>query len=234
MKRIIVLLIALVALIALTLTPVAAGGDNRMPQRIAFAPGAISAVRDGALAANGTDQWVLRIMGGQTLTVQLTPSYGNGFFSLMGANGAVLADSETYWSETVPANQDYYITVQADGDSALNYTLAVTAPPLPHPAPVPSRRNYDGTFENNEYIVELSQALGCIKTECPISGRLLHLTAGAPEIVDIQGTANSVNGAVQFHADLAGGPYFSGTVDANGQTLAGTLGGYGPIRLVRR
>ncbi len=235
MKRVTVMLIALVGLMAVTLMPCAAEGTGGwLLQRIQFAPGAISAVRYGALPPYGTDQWVAKIMGGQTLTVQLTSNYSTATFRVRGADGAVLADGRTNWSGTVPATQDYYITVQASVYGAPSYALTVTIPPLPVPVPVPQRRAFDGTFDGNEYIVELSQAYGCMAAECPVTGRLIHITAGAPEIANIQGTGNTVTGAIQFHTDLAGGQRLSGTLDAPSRTLSGTLSGYGPIRLVRR
>lgn len=203
-------------------------------QRINFAPGAISAMVYGYLPVNGVNQWVLRIFGGQTLTVQLSAMYGNVTFDVVGANGAPVGRGTTHWSGVVPQTQDYYITIRAYNNTAPRYTMTVTVPPAPAPIPAPQRRDVNGTWDSPNYIVELSQAIGCMNAECPITGRLIHVTNGSPEIANIDGTANSTSGAVSFYAELAGGQRFNGTVSANSQTLSGTLSGTGWITFTRR
>ncbi len=232
MKRLILVVVTLVILMMATLTPCVAadGAQVWLPHRIKFAPGAISSTEYGALPVNGADQWVLKISGGQTLNVQVSPVYGSVMFTVMGANGVVLGSGSMNWSCVVPATQDYYLTVRAINNTAPRYTLTVTVPP----APVPQRRDYNGTWDSPTYIVELNQAFGCFNADCPISGRLIHITAGAPEIVDIQGSANSVTGAVSFGAMIPGGQHFSGTINANSRTLSGALSGTGWLTFTRR
>ncbi|MCI0475723.1 MAG: hypothetical protein L0Y55_05710, partial [Anaerolineales bacterium] len=41
------------------------------PKRINFAPGSTSAMVSGALSQNGSDAWVLRVLAGQTMNVNL-------------------------------------------------------------------------------------------------------------------------------------------------------------------
>jgi hypothetical protein len=229
MKRLI--LVAILIAVAVVMLPrnAQAAGYSTI-ERINFAPGAISATRYGAMTVNGTDQWILKISAGQTLTVRLSPTYGYTQFSVFGANGTHLGNGTTYWSGVVPATQDYYITVSAYNNTAPTYMLTVTAPPAPVPAP--QRRQIDGTFDSNSYIVELNQAIGCLNAQCPIMGRLIHITAGSPEITNLNGSANTNTGAVSFSTD--GGQYFNGTMSANSQTLSGTLSGAGWITFTRR
>ena len=204
------------------------------PQRINFAPGAVTTTMYSALPVNGEDQWVLRIFGGQTLTVNLAPKYGIARFSVVGANGAQLINGTTFWSGVVPQTQDYNITISAANNTAPQYALTVTAPPGPAPVPAPQRRDVNGTWNSQEYIVELNLAIGCMNAECPVAGRLIHITDGAPEIVDVSGTANSYSGAVSFYAEVPGGQRFNGTANANSRTLAGMLSGAGWITFSRQ
>ncbi len=201
-------------------------------ERISFAPGAISATRYGAMTLNGTDQWIMKVSAGQPLTVQLAPTYGYVRFDVVGVNGVLIGSGTTYWSGVVPQTQDYIVTVSAYNNTAPTYAITVVAPPAPAPVPAPQRRQIDGTFDSNSYIVELNQAIGCMNAQCPIMGRLIHITAGAPEITNLSGSANSNNGAVSFSTD--GGQYFNGTMSANSQTLSGTLSGAGWITFARR
>jgi hypothetical protein len=234
MKRLILVTILIAGAVMAGMPRNADAAGYPYPQRITFAPGAISATVYGALPMNGIDQWVLRIFGGQMLTVNLAPKYGIARFSVVGANGAQLISGTTFWSGVVPQTQDYYITIDAYNNTAPQYAMTVTAPPTPAPVPAPQRRDVNGTWDSPNYIVELNQAIGCMNAECPITGRLIHITDGAPEIVNIDGTANSNSGTVSFNTELAGGQRFNGTVSANSRTLSGTLSGAGWITFTRR
>ena len=160
--------------------------------------------------------------------------YGSAAFDVVGANGVLVGNGTTYWRGMVPQTQDYYVTVRAYNHTAPHYALTVTAPPTPAPVPVPQRRDVNGTWDSPNHIVELNQAIGCLNAECPVTGRLIHIISGSPEIVSISGTANSISGTVSFHTELAGGQRFNGTVSANSRTLSGTLSGAGWITFARR
>jgi hypothetical protein len=233
MKRLILVTILVAGALMAWMPRNADAAGYPYPQRINFAPGAISATMYGALPVNGVDQWVLRIFGGQTLSVNLAPKYGTARFSVVGANGAQLISGTTFWTGVIPQTQDYYITINASNNTAPQYILTVTAPPAPAPVPAPQRRDVNGTWNSHEYIVELNQAIGCMNAECPVAGRLLHITSGAPEIVDVRGTANSDSGAVSFYAEVPGGQRFNGTVNADSRTLSGTLSDAGWITFSR-
>ncbi len=107
-------------------------------KRIQFQPGAVTAAVSGQLAVNAGDTWVIRILGGQTLSAQVTLSAGQGILIVYGADGTVLqtdhAGSSTF-SGTLPSTQDYYLSVRNTQNVAVNYTLAVSVPP-PAGAPV--------------------------------------------------------------------------------------------------
>ena len=108
------------------------------PRRISFQTGQFNTSIQGALPKNGMDKWTLRIMGGQTLSVNLIPTNGKAKFSIVGADGYPLITDHAdamQWSNPVPATQDYTITVIAFDDTAPSYSLQITVPPL-QPAPV--------------------------------------------------------------------------------------------------
>jgi hypothetical protein len=103
------------------------------PRRVSFATGQINTSVQGALPKNGMDKWVLRIMGGQTLNVNLIPTNGKAKFSIVGADGYPLITDHAdamQWNNSVPATQDYTITVMAFEDTAPSYSLQITVPPL--------------------------------------------------------------------------------------------------------
>ena len=102
-------------------------------KRISFAPGGTTVTLQGALAPNGLDRYVLRALGGQTLTVNLTPSIENVTMQISGADGSVLVSGgakATTWSGVLPSTQDYFITVLSNAAAPASYSLQVTIPPL--------------------------------------------------------------------------------------------------------
>ncbi len=101
-------------------------------KRISFAPNAISATVQGVLLVNGTDQWVLKVSAGQTMTVNLAPANGRARLVIYGADGNVLISDHAdamQWSGAIPSTQDYNIKVTAYDGTAPNYILQVTIPP---------------------------------------------------------------------------------------------------------
>lgn len=106
--------------------------DQSTTRRIRFAPGGSSATLLGNLSPNGLDYYVLTALAGQTMTVEVLPTAGHPLLSISGANGEVLKSAgagSPSWSGVLPLTQDYFITISAEGDSAVNYTLQVTIPP---------------------------------------------------------------------------------------------------------
>lgn len=109
-----------------------------VPQRITFPPGGVTATVTGKLAANTSDHWVLRVLAGQTLSVNLVPTSGKARLIIYGADGTVLISDHAdamQWNGRIPITQDYNIRVNAYDGTAPNYTLQVTVPPLPTAVP---------------------------------------------------------------------------------------------------
>ncbi|HLY29321.1 MAG TPA: hypothetical protein VKQ72_23450, partial [Aggregatilineales bacterium] len=125
-------------LVPSTPQPAASGGG-----RIVFPAGATSVSVQGTLAAGGMDRWVLKALGGQTMTAQLTFSSGQAILIVFGVDGSVLqsdhATSPTF-SGVLPLTEDYNIDVRGNPDTATSYTLSITIPPLVAPpvAPTPT------------------------------------------------------------------------------------------------
>ena len=107
-------------------------GPQPTPKRIHFAPGSITAVEHGSVAAGESDRYVLKAMTGQTMSVKVSSSQGQVILVIWGADGTVLISDHagaTDWSGQLPSTQDYYISVQSVGSATANYTLEVTIPP---------------------------------------------------------------------------------------------------------
>lgn len=100
-----------------------------IPQRITFAPGAISATIEGDVAAHESDDYILAAQAGQTMTVNITSPNSNVLLTLVGADGIPLTNGlmsgATGWQGQLPVTQDY--TVRAIGTlEPATYTLTVT------------------------------------------------------------------------------------------------------------
>ncbi len=112
-------------------------------KRITFAAGGTTATVQGTVTTMlGMDNYVLRVMAGQTLSVSLNTKPEQAILTIVGADGQPLitdhADA-TQWSNPVPATQDYVITVLSRANAPTNYTLQITVPPLVAPTPVAKR-----------------------------------------------------------------------------------------------
>ncbi|MCI0474615.1 MAG: hypothetical protein L0Y55_00040 [Anaerolineales bacterium] len=112
-----------------------------VPQRITFPPGGVTASVSGKLAANTSDRWVLRVLAGQTMSVNLVPANGKAHLIIWGAEGTVLISDHAdamQWNGHIPITQDYIISVNSYDGTAPSYTLQITVPPLAPPtAPAP-------------------------------------------------------------------------------------------------
>ena len=137
------------------------------PQRIRFAPGAISAQVTGTLPASSVKQYILGAASGQMITIQSWTSGGPYRFAVTGRNGTPLggANGGESWAGSLPSTQDYYITVETPTDVApVSYALTITivtpAPqPLPTPVPVTAQRIQfppNATFTNVWGYVDVS------------------------------------------------------------------------------
>jgi hypothetical protein len=85
------------------------------------------------VAANGTVRYVLRVLAGQSMTVNFAPVADNVTIQISGADGNVLVSGGAkFTTGTFPllVTQDYFITVISSRNTPTNYTLQVTIPPL--------------------------------------------------------------------------------------------------------
>jgi hypothetical protein len=116
----------------------------QQPTRITFAPGAISAQLDDALAAGGDlNSYVVSVGTGQNLSVAVfasVPAVSNIY--IRNTAGQLIASGAdmTGVSVTVPAAGDYFIDVSSPSAApALTHRLTVTIPPISPEPPEPVR-----------------------------------------------------------------------------------------------
>lgn len=100
-----------------------------IPSRIQFAPGAISAQVLGDLNAYENDDYILRALAGQTMTVNITSPNNDVLLTIVGADGIPLTNGlmsgASEWRGQLPLTQDYIIRAIGT-DQPDNYTLAVS------------------------------------------------------------------------------------------------------------
>ena len=114
----------------LTATPATSGNAA---QRIRFAAGATSAVLTGTLAASESDQYVLRALAGQTLSLDLAFTEGQAILVVWGEDGDVLLSDHaevSSFKRALPRTQDYFIQVKGRPDGNTSYTMTVTIPSI--------------------------------------------------------------------------------------------------------
>jgi hypothetical protein len=112
-------------------------------QRIQFAPGTDNAAVQGSTAPGTIACYVLRVSGGQTLTVSFGPDEFAALMTLVDPDGDVLAAWHTGGSATLPTTGDYIIEVGNTG-STHDFTMTVripaanTTPPTSSPGRLPA------------------------------------------------------------------------------------------------
>jgi hypothetical protein len=107
--------------------PVSYTMDVIIPQRISFAPGAISATVQGQVAAHGAQYYILGASAGQKMDVTVTPE-GSVRLSIYGVDGDVLwsgMGEGSSFQGTLPTTQDYIVAI-GGGPQPVAYTLQVT------------------------------------------------------------------------------------------------------------
>ena len=94
--------------------------------------GGTSAVVNGDVDSGQTLYYVLQASATQTMNVKVWSPNADVYLGIFGADGQVLlnnASQDTLWSGTLPATQDYYLSLTA-GDGTTSYSLSVEIPPL--------------------------------------------------------------------------------------------------------
>jgi hypothetical protein len=121
-----------------------------LPQaiRIQFAAGGTSATINGELEAGQTLYYVLQASATQTMSVKVSSPNGDVYLGVFGADRQALLDSatqNTLWSGTLPATQDYYLSLTASVGKT-SYSLSVEIPPLAA-GPTANTTPVAGTFD---------------------------------------------------------------------------------------
>lgn len=80
---------------------------------------------------NGIDQYVLRALAGQTMTINAFSKQANLLLEISGADGQPLktfGGGSSNWSRVLPKTQDYVIKIATDNGGTAIYTLLVAIP----------------------------------------------------------------------------------------------------------
>ncbi len=114
-----------------TVTPTATPKPTSTPapERISFARGAVSGTAQGTVTAPDRKTYVLRALKGQQMTVEVISKDSKVNFAVQGVSDGQplkrLENESRKWTGSLPADQDYLITVAVPSGS-LAYTLVVT------------------------------------------------------------------------------------------------------------
>ena len=98
-----------------------------IPQRISFAPGAVSASLTGYVPRFETHNYILRASAGQLMTVDVQ-AVGQVILIVYGNDGAVLQSDHVGSSSfrgRLPLTEDYFLDVRSVGPAAARYRLDV-------------------------------------------------------------------------------------------------------------
>jgi hypothetical protein len=100
-----------------------------IPQRITFAPGAVSATRNGMTSARRTVTYLLRASAGQTMTATLNVPPNSAGLTIYGLDDGIplvraVSDATTFTGQ-LPGSQDYVIEVVPAVDGTFNFSLQV-------------------------------------------------------------------------------------------------------------
>jgi hypothetical protein len=100
-----------------------------IPARVSFAPGATGEQVEGNTDNRRTVSYVLRALGGQTMTLDLNAGSSPAALAVYGLQDGqplLRAPSErTSWTGTLPKTQDYIVEVVPGTDRAFSYTLDI-------------------------------------------------------------------------------------------------------------
>ena len=116
--------------VTLTAPPDASGNTA---QRIRFAAGGTSATIAGTLAASESDQYILRALAGQTLSLDLAFTEGQAILVVWGEDGDVLLSDHaevSSFKQALPRTQEYFIQVKGRPDGNTSYTMTVNIPSI--------------------------------------------------------------------------------------------------------
>jgi hypothetical protein len=111
-----------------TVTVVGGSPPPPQPERIQFAPDAVSAAVEGTLADNGSRVYILQALAGQTLVIDVSPAGSGITISVRGADGVILGwvTAGTRFTAELPSTQDYHIDLTAPANAGwMDYEMVV-------------------------------------------------------------------------------------------------------------
>ncbi len=108
--------------------------NSTTSERIEFASGSTSATVAAKLSASEADQYVLRALAGQTMSVDTTFTEGRAILEVWGQDGTVLLTDHAEVSGfqgVLPTTQDYYILLRGRPEGNTTYSMTVGLPAVP-------------------------------------------------------------------------------------------------------
>jgi hypothetical protein len=186
-----------------------------IPERIAFEPGATSAVVEGHVAARGRIHYMLRAEAEQVLEVSVTPAEKLRLV-LYGVDGTVLMSGmggEAFFRGTLPVTQDYLLVVEPE-DEGTSYTVDVRIPARISFAPGTTSATMEGELPaqgRHHYLVNAQegQLLDVIVSADP-EARLIVYGLDGTVLLSGMGDGASFRGIVPVSQDyfvvVAAGP----------------------------
>ncbi|HSR33168.1 MAG TPA: hypothetical protein VLY63_21595 [Anaerolineae bacterium] len=114
--------------------PPATNADE--PELIQFAPGSPSATLSGTVTALAPKRYVLRGLGGWTLSVELETASLQTYITVLTPKGENMAGADDpihLWSGRLPVDGDYVIEVINLEDDSVDFGLTTTISPTPAP-----------------------------------------------------------------------------------------------------
>ena len=165
------------------------------PQRIQFAPGAISAQVQGSLTVGGVDRYVLTAAAGQEMTLNFSVTSAvdsvemSTILNIWGADGTLLRSGYVDTTGQVgelPSTQDYYIDVISVVQDTVDYTMEVI---IPSTAPEPEPEAKRIQFAPGAISAQVQGSLAAGRSDRYV----LSATAGQEMTVNLSDSSAGVN-----------------------------------------
>lgn len=113
-----------------SLTP--SQGTINLPERIIFDEGATSATVTGQLEQDGSKEYIVHALAGQTLKVNMNLTQGKAILAIWGEDGQVLISDHagaTSFQGVLPNTQDYHISLRGSREGRTSYSMTIEIPP---------------------------------------------------------------------------------------------------------
>lgn len=178
--------------------PLPEANPTATPERITFAAGAISATRTGSIQPGQTKEYVIRVLAGQQMTIDLRSDGMAANFAVTGVDNGQpykrIVNEDRVWVFVTPVSQDYLISIQTTAPT--DYTLLVTIPPAATPVPTvtpPQRLSFAPGATS-------ATATGVLPANGQ-AGYLLRAVVGQTMFVNLSSPGNIANFSVSGYND---------------------------------